>query len=105
MPTKLYSTQFLNGFDPAGGTHSYTVPAGYVAVVRSIDLWVGATGATALCNAGSARILSLTGPATVPAAGVNAPWQGRQVVPAGGEIQVSLSTEGSYAVSGYLLTV
>jgi hypothetical protein len=106
MARAVYSTRFLSlGIE--GTNVSYIVPAGYVAVVRAIDM-VYLGGPTA-----AAGFVELGG-ALVPVAlllNVNgndqAHIQTRQVVNAGDPIKIIATTLNTcyISVSGYLLTL
>lgn len=101
-----YSTQFaaVDGLG-AGVTTLYTVPAGYVAVVRDLNLndaSLGSHSAVVFEGGSGARLLSVL---SSVASGDN-PWTGRQVFKAGQTIDLSVSG-GAWAVlmSGYLLSI
>lgn len=103
--TTIYSTQFAAGAQAAGTASAvYTVPAGMVAVIRSIEL--GPQNAPAsLCainNLGVAEIFAAEGgPQYVT---IHADM--RCVLTAGDVIQVdALAGAWSYIISGYLLTI
>lgn len=87
------------------GTAVYTVPAGFVAVLRDLDAYFG--GDIAPQN------MFLHGPAgqaiwwngwTVLIAGV-AQWRGRQVIQGGESFDVTTDAPMDVSVSGYLLTL
>lgn len=100
----IYSTQFGHGAGTAGATGTlYTVPTGFVAVVRSIGLWnyAGGPGFCAINGPGGDAIFvgSSTG-----AQGMST-WEGRQVLNPGDTITYDLvSGDWTWLVSGYLLT-
>lgn len=105
MAAPVYSTRFI-AFD-SGGTESqsYTVPAGYVAVVVDVTALVGAAddeliqfqlatvSAFLLYENGSSEGYRI------------AQWSGRAVAPEGEELLASISGSGfsSIQASGYLL--
>jgi hypothetical protein len=101
----LYSTLFgvLRGVE-TGSVTLYTVPAGYLMVLRDVDLLSNSAGATQVFiqdggGAGAWKAFSAT------AQFQSFQWQGRQVYPAGHELQVVLASGlwiGRF--SGYLLT-
>lgn len=100
-----YSTRFLLYSGSAAGTvASFTVPAGYVAVLRDIDLLATSAALTgAIVQAGTAYPGILwTGPT---AATTSRAWRGRQVFYAGEVIRCYVF-DGSWDVlaSGYLLS-
>jgi hypothetical protein len=105
----VYSTQFACQAVTDTGAHSlYTVPDGYRAVLRSVDLVYSSTAA-------ALAILRLAGTAlliiTVPAGGppINLPWRGHQVLDEGEVLDLDTSglTDGYVTViaSGYELTL
>lgn len=106
MASTVYSTRFIAAaLEPAG--LYYTVPEGFVAVVRDIDA-VGTGGEyiqAALETVGSTFWLDY-----FPESGSYGwiGWRGRQICQPGEQISVFVSgTEsgGTVAVSGYLLTL
>lgn len=102
-----YSTNFFAGVLPTSFETLFTVPAGYVAIVRDIEVLNN--------NADAADIsvyAEVPGPATGAifgdtdlAGGAWTQWRGRVVVPAAGLI-VAMSSVSSCnaAISGYLLS-
>lgn len=106
MPSPVYSTQFIAraGLNVNVG---YTVPAGYRAVLRDVDV-ACATGS------GDTRIFFLENPQgglvwvaiANPESYVSFQWRGRQVYNPG-EIITFNPAEGAWDVmgSGYLLTL
>jgi len=113
VPRRVYSTQFILGqVTSVATTLSYTVPAGMVAVVRTVTA-VKAVAATA------ANVLAFIDPAG-PGAGIvfwygsmpstsviqGVQFEGRVTANAGDVISVQHSTGASsfMTVSGYLLT-
>lgn len=103
--TVVYSTKFAAGAQASGSTSVvYTVPAGYVAVVRDIE--VGAQNAPA-----NSVAINLAGVAEIYQAGgiaqySTAQWKGRVVLNAGDQINVdAIAGTWTYIISGYLLTI
>lgn len=102
-----YSTRFFAGTPAAGDELVYTVPAGYVAVVRDIELLQGYADTQTVYV-----ILSVPGPLTVGFAGSSAlasleflHWSGRVVANAGDELYVFTNDgEVQVTISGYLLS-
>jgi hypothetical protein len=101
---QIYSTRFAVGARPSGTTASvYTVPSGFVAVLRDVVLTPTGTGATDM-------LVVLHGVAVI--VGVQSTGQFvsthtamRQVFNAGDVIDVqSISGDFQYALSGYLLS-
>lgn len=102
-----YSTRFAAGEGTGSGAVVYTVPAGYVAVIRDIELLSGSgTTDEVVIDA------TVPGPLNVViwlhifgAAFAWAQWAGRAVLNAGDEISVTAPADGStYLISGYLLS-
>jgi hypothetical protein len=102
----LYSTRFLIERAGAGAGAKYFVPNGYIAIVRDVSV-------TSASEAGESVAFGVyAGPdgteaqfATGEVTGNTQAfhWEGRVVVLAGEDIQVSSTDEVSYIVSGYLL--
>lgn len=113
MAVPAYSTLFYEGANYGGPTIVYTVPAGYLIVVRDILINgqlapVGTSGQYA-----DVRIAGLNIPlfsARYPDffSGVTYAWEGRQVLNAGESLSV-FTSDGSpgakFRISGYLLTL
>jgi hypothetical protein len=102
----VYSTRFILNNLATGATDSYTVPAGFVAVIVCIS--VGLSGATeGHCNVGIANgagvfvFAEVLSAASAGSGELN--WVGRQVVYAGEDIAVQAVSACTIAVSGYLL--
>lgn len=102
----IYSVRFGVVNTSAGGTVVvYTVPAGYVAVLRDVDAYFpSGLGPQLFLQDGSVPIsFALLAPTAVPG---SVQWHGRQVFTAGEEIAVNLTATPIRALlSGYLLTV
>lgn len=101
----VYSTQFASGVQTGAGSGTlFTVPSGYLVVVRSIQIFQY-TG-----TAETFQIADGSGVSIATAISPGAPWQldwdGRAVLNAGETIEFSTGGGGwTYRVSGYLLTV
>lgn len=101
----IYSTLFLSG-NTSAGSPIFTVPAGFIAVLRDVDVYCNGIGGEELFLEDStygntfARWDILT-----PADSGSKQWQGRQVFNPGGGF-VFVATVGTWDVraSGYLLT-
>jgi hypothetical protein len=102
----IYSTLFYSGVQPQGSHATlYTVPAGFVVILRDVDA-LSTTTANAqilLTEAAAANAFASLNVATVLD---SAQWRGRQVFPAGYAIGIN-TVVGAWVVraSGYLLTV
>lgn len=98
----VYSTKLISQLCAAGSTLTYTVPAGYVCVVRDISITPEASGLTlARVFAGGNQIVFSV---TSGVLNVTQSWEGRQVFNAGETIEASATGAGVYfMVSGYLL--
>lgn len=98
----VYSTLFLNVNVAAGGSASYSVPTGKIAVVRCISMMptgAGLTGAN-LQASGVALIWAVT----TGTLNITQHWDGRQVINSGGSIVARNTGAGAdWLVSGYLL--
>jgi hypothetical protein len=98
-----YSTRLLAWQSTATPT-PFTVPTGYVCVVRDLDIWSGG-GSIINWTLAVDRVCKLAGGAfTVISEQQVATWRGRQVVPEGEIIEVLLDGATDGAVSGYLLS-
>jgi len=105
LVASIYSTQFAAVNLTGSLTTLYTVPAGFVAVVRDVSGFMTTT------TVGEAIVLSLqlanVNFATFQSDGStyqDVHWEGRVVMPAGESLQVADSVAaGALVVSGYLL--
>lgn len=107
MAGTVYSTRFVASLLTATNDVYYTVPAGYVAVVRTMTL----AGVAPAAGAGTAQV-ELGGSnsrvwmhAVQNSEIVSEVWNGRLVLPPGETIRASISgtTVPYLTVSGYLL--
>lgn len=102
----IYSIRFGVVNTSAGGTTVvYTVPAGYVAILRDVDAYFpSGLGPQLFLQDGSIPLsFALLAPTAVPG---SVQWRGRQVFASGQEIAVNTSATAVRALlSGYLLTV
>lgn len=101
-----YSTKFFAGpYTGAGGPQTvYTVPTGFVVVVRDIEFFSSNADSFNVQGGppGSTAVIWLS---RLSSAGTWAQWGGRSVLNAGDVITVySGSTGGQFYVSGYLLS-
>jgi len=102
----LYSTRFLIERAGAGAGPKYFVPNGYIAIVRDVSA-TSATGTTDVVALGvyagpdGTEAQFATGEVASNSQAFH--WEGRVVVLAGEDIQVSSTDEISYIISGYLL--
>lgn len=103
----LYSTRFFSGLITTALATLYTVPAGNVAIIRTITLGWTASGTTdSTCE------VLLTDPKSqvlrqlLPHTGGNYWQDGRVVLPAGEKIQAICTVDLSIwcTISGYLLS-
>lgn len=105
----VYSTLFIRGQVSYPSTLTYTVAAGFVAVVRDIQLWNGGTAGVGLfgCEVYDDALSVLFGVfAPVPTPGNPYDWEGRAVMNAGETLTVyPLDANWRVRVSGYLLTL
>jgi hypothetical protein len=104
---RVYSTQFVTlGVAVAPYEYEYSVPAGYLAIIRDVDVfWRPTTlgGALTILNQVTAAIwYSTNAENTAQWQG----WRGRQVIPAAGTFAVNiLAGTCDVTVSGYLLSL
>lgn len=106
MARAVYSTRFLASPAP-DFPPTYTVPAGYVAVVRDIEIYCAPGEGGDHCT-----VLLVDPPCIIfdagsLTAGQTVHWGGRQVLNAGESLTVDsgLSEPSSVLISGYLLTL
>lgn len=107
MARSVYSTRFIQQHG-LSGTASYVVPAGFTAVVRDVDSFIGApVGLNALFLHGAIGQAIWWTQATIGESQY-ASWRGRQVYLEGEtiEVEADVGTFDAYdvTVSGYLLT-
>lgn len=105
MSRPLYSTLFFSAPGLAG-LESYNVPAGYVAVIRDIDVYYVTGLAGADCQVqmqGGAVFAFFSFGPTDPSAVKS--WRGRQVIPGLRTLEIITTGALDVSVSGYLLTV
>lgn len=107
MARSVYSTRLIIANASVSASGSYTVPEGFVAVVRDFEMY---------CAAGSTApyaYLEITGAVNAVFAYVKgdspgtAQWTGRQVLEPGEELLAQGNSESTQTllVSGYLLTL
>lgn len=108
MASSIYSTRFVKSALTNANVTYYTVPAGYVAVVRTMTAAWTTTGTTAgvvqvLLNGANSWVWVV--PTAAPDSN-SALWNGRLVLPAGELVRAAATAAGSVflTVSGYLLT-
>jgi hypothetical protein len=109
MAGVVYSTRFVSVAPAATNTLYYTVPTGFVAVVRSMTFGYAeparANGVmTVLLAPANSRVWVVL--ATASTAG-SAVWEGRLVLPAGETLRAAYTgTPGQWlTISGYLLSL
>lgn len=104
MASNVYSTRFIGVSLGTGTTATYTVPTGYVAVIRDISATATTTGSTnAEVFVNGAFTIWNSGPITN---GSTLVWSGRQVLNAGDVLSVhAVGATTQFMVSGYLLTL
>jgi hypothetical protein len=99
----VYSVRFYGAHDLTG-LATYTVPTGFVAIVRDFDAFWGVSTAGAEVNlyghAGQVIYQAAFGLNDVGWRG----WRGRQVLNAGETLQIFTSDAMDVTLSGYLLT-
>lgn len=104
MTIPVYSTNFIT-VHGLNGTRSYSVPAGYIVVLRDLDVYYGGgLGAATvfLQNGLGAAIWSNAFGAL--ASGQYASWRGRQVINNPYSVSIVTDSPMDVMLSGYLLT-
>ena len=102
MAIPVYSTRFILEHG-ATGPHSYLVPAGFVAIIRDVDVTTQPTGGCNILLVVDLALLWIVELGLEPQFTYQS-WRGRQVVPGGGVMTLDTTDTADYAVSGYLLT-
>lgn len=104
MAIPVYSTRFL-AWAATETPPAYTVPDGYVAVVRDIDVYSGG-GAMInwVCSVNEIAHFA-AGQFTIEALAQTAQWRGRQILNAGEFLVFASDGALDGMISGYLLTV
>jgi hypothetical protein len=98
----VYSARFLQAHAVAAG--SFTVPAGYVLVVRDADcFYPGGAGQSAQLEGPAGGIFAYF-PFSAAINGVLVSWRGRQIFYAGETFTFAATAAMDIMVSGYLLT-
>jgi hypothetical protein len=104
----VYSAPFITYTD-ANGDRDFTVPEGFVAVIRDVEAYcgLGALSMNVEVNTAEGELAIVI--ASILDIGVNSSssWHGRVVVPAGCDIHLNVSSvdlESTVYVGGYLLT-
>lgn len=100
----IYSTRFLAWSDDETPA-PYTVPTGYVAVVRDVDVWSGGGAMINVQLAVNAVAKFWAAQFTVESIAQVAQWRGRQVLQAGEDLVFSADGATDGLVSGYLLSL
>lgn len=106
MPRAVYSRRLVavEGLD---GDFEYSVPLGFVTVVRDVDVYVGGPSGTDFRIIGDAgqTFVYLPGPtfSDFPATKYFGQWRGRQVIPAGASFVCRTTAAADVTVSGYEL--
>lgn len=101
MTIPVYSTRFI-AVQGLVGAEVFTVPVGYVAVVRDINLYNGGgiTVTTAIWHGSAGQALALW---SSSASASDAFFTGRQVFYAGETFDITTNGAWDVTVSGYLL--
>lgn len=100
MASAVYSTQVFNAEFPIGVTEAYTVPEGYVLVLRDVS----ALNRTEEANAVEISVSGHGGPGVNLPGGGAGSWSGRVVCNPGDVLYVLSSQEVAVICSGYLLS-
>lgn len=104
----IYSTLLWQGATTSSLQTVYTVPSGFVSVVRSVDWWNGDTGAHTLylvSNVSGSFQNALIAVVNNLGAGQGSHWDGRHVLPTGAALEIGALGSGVLvAISGYQLS-
>ena len=100
----VYSTRFL-AWAADESPPAYTVPDGYVAVVRDLDVWSGGGAMINWQLAVNEIAKFAAGQFTIESLAQTAQWRGRQVLNAGEFLVFSSDGALDGMISGYLLTL
>lgn len=104
MALPIYSTRLL-AWAASESPPALTIPGGFVAVVRDIDVY-SAGGAIINWVAGINTICKFAaGQFTIEALAQVAQWRGRQILNAGEVLYFESDGPTDGAISGYLLTI
>ena len=99
----LYSTRFL-AWAADGTPPAYTVPTGYIAVVRDIDVWSGGGAQINYQVSVNAVAKFWAGQFSILAIAQVGQWRGRQVVMPGEDLVFAADGAVDGMISGYLLS-
>lgn len=102
MPRPLYSSRLL-AWSTDESPAPFTVPTGYVAVVRDIDVWSGGGELTNVQVAVNAVAKFWAAQFTIESIAQVAQWRGRQVLLEGEDLVFSADGPTDGLISGYLL--
>lgn len=102
----VYSSKFLDEAGASGDYH-YTVPAGYLAVVRYFGVTVGvsALGQVGTLYTAAGGRLYILGSQVATLAAESFYWEGRVVYSAGADIHVNAYGTIDFYVGGFLLSL
>lgn len=104
MAFPVYRTRFL-AWHAEESPPSYEVPAGYVAIVRDLDVYSGGGAIINWQLAVNDLAVFAAGQFTIEALGQTGQWRGRQVVHAGEFLAFSSDGSTDGMCSGYLLSL
>lgn len=103
----VYSTQFFCGIISSSNLSLYTVPSGFIVVLRSIELadrsGTSSNNATIFAVAGG-TVIGVVTAHVFTAAFESVHWDGRAVLNSGQGFGAGISVSCGVFVSGYLLT-
>jgi hypothetical protein len=104
MARPVYSTEF---FAIAGlsGTHTYIVPAGFIAILRDVDAYANVTVASRELHLIGDHGQTIWWQSWGTEDQFAAQWHGRQVIEPGGIIRAVTSDLIDVSASGYLLSL
>jgi hypothetical protein len=104
VSSTVFSTRFIGGVSSPTSSQTYSVPAGNVAVLKSINAIAAGSGVT-VCNINVNNVWTVFVQASL-AVNVLYQWSGHQVLNPGDQLECGSAGGNTYfTVSGYLLTL
>jgi hypothetical protein len=99
----VYSVRLV-AVEGLAGDFLYSVPPGYVVVVRDVAVYTAAGTDFRVVGDAGQTFVYWAGPTDVPPSKAYFHWTGRQVIPNGGSFVCRTVAAADVTVSGYLLT-
>lgn len=107
MAQPVYSSSFFAGATEDGTLDAYTVPAGFIAIIRFVTIFnfSGSTVTVDIDFAGSGSRTGVILYQEVPSGAPSVDWDGRLVLAPGDVVRITNSTASTVvSISGYLLS-